>query len=66
MSNPKTFKCVFDVDILSVEPAEYFKGSTFFGITDGDDTQSVLLTKKQVKKLRKVLKKCLKDKGEAQ
>jgi len=65
MTTTKTFKCaVSSSDILTA-----FKDSDrriCIEISGGRGYQkkNVLLTKKQVKKLRKVLKKCLKSKGE--
>jgi hypothetical protein len=65
MPNTKTFKCaVSKEDSMSVSPSNLTFRGAFISISDGDEQRSIMLTKKQVKKLRKVLKKCLKAKGE--
>ena len=65
MPNTKTFECaVCPKDSMIVSPSSNISRGAFISISDGNDQRSIMLTKKQVKKLRKALKKCLKAKGE--
>ena len=65
LNTSQTFECAFyPDDTLSVEPSNYISHGAFLEITNDDGRQNVQLTKKQVKKLRKALKECLKPKDE--
>jgi hypothetical protein len=59
------FKCaVRPTDSLSVSPSSNIFRGAFISISDEAEQRSIMLTKKQVKKLRKALKNCMKLYGD--